>query len=595
MNQSSFAGLVCACLLAGWTPRAAAQWETQSLTIKPGWTAVYLSVDASYTNLDYLVGSDPANPIDQIWMWQPTVSPVQYVTSAQAPVIGSSQWANWARLNTGLTRTMGSLAPNAAYLIHSTGTANYTWNLAGLAAAPSYSWSSSSINLVGFRIPPGQVPTLDKFLSLAPGLSNSAAFYQYTGGDLGSNNPAPVVFYHNVTVNPGRAFWVSAPGFVNTYYGPFSVSISPGVSSFGSVASSTSFQLNNTSVSNVTVNLSLLPSQTPPAGQTPIAGLVPVVVRGALNSSNQTYAFTDLTTGGLSWTLAPQGQPGSAVTVVFGVNRAVLTNNAGAYYAGILRLTDNYGFSQVDLPVSAVAGNYGGLWVGKAMVSQVANYLKSYEMDANGNPIQGTNGAFIVTGVNTNLGATLSSYPMTLIVHSDGQNVNLLQRVFYGVNPSGTTVVATAESVLDPTQLGAARRISSIQFPWSTNNPGWLFTGQLAPGSSLTTLASVAYDDPINNPFLHTYHPDHDNLDPTRQFELPMGVESFQIDRQITLSVAGPGSDYNSLTQYGQAVAGNYGEAITVRGAPGAARTFNVAGSFALMRISPITTLSRPQ
>jgi len=574
----------------------AAQWETQSLTIKPGWTAVYVFVDASYTNLDYLVGSDATNPIDQIWMWEPTVSPVQYVTSIQNPVTGNSQWANWARLSTGLSRNLAALAPNAAYLVHSTAAGNYTWNIVGKAAAPNYAWSSSSINLVGFRTVSPQSPLLDQFLTLAPGLSNSATFYQYGGGDLSSNNPAQVNFYHTVAVNPGQAFWLSAPGFVNSYYGPFSVDVSPGATAFGASASSTSFRLSNQSVSNLTVSLSLVGSQVAPAGQTPIAGLVPVVVRGAQNSTNLTYRATDLATAGsLSWTLAPAGQAGSVVTVVFGVNRAVLTNNPGAYYAGILRFNDSYGLSQVDVPVSAVAGSYAGLWVGQAAVSQVSAYLKSYQTDGSGAPVQGANGAYVVTGVNTNLGGTASAYPITLIVHNDGANANLMQRVFYGQDVNSNTVVATAESVLDPAQLGTARRISAIQFPWTTNNQTWPFTGQLAPGASLTTLASVAYDDQINNPFLHTYHPDHDNLDATKQNQLPLGSESFQLDRQITLNIAGPGNDYNSLTQYGQSLSGSYGEAITVRGAAGAARTFNVAGAFTLNRLSPISTLTRPR
>ena len=82
--------------------RAAAQWQTQSITIKPGWTAVYLYVDASYTNLDYLVGSDSSNPITEVWLWEPNFSTVQYITSAQNPITGSSQWANWERASTGL-------------------------------------------------------------------------------------------------------------------------------------------------------------------------------------------------------------------------------------------------------------------------------------------------------------------------------------------------------------------------------------------------------------------------------------------------------------------------------------------------------------
>lgn len=57
-------------LLLGLARCSQAQWQTQSILIKPGWTAVYLFVDASYANLDYLVGRDPNNPIGEVWLWQ---------------------------------------------------------------------------------------------------------------------------------------------------------------------------------------------------------------------------------------------------------------------------------------------------------------------------------------------------------------------------------------------------------------------------------------------------------------------------------------------------------------------------------------------
>ena len=596
MRKQFLAATASLAVLLGGAGQAAAQWETQSLAIPPGWSAVYLFVDASYTNLDYLVGSDPSNPIDQIWAWQPPVGSAQYVLSAQSPVAGNPQWANWARLGTGLTRTMGTLAPNSAYLVHSTAPSPYTWNVLGLAAVPNYSWSSGSINLVGFRTPPGLPPRLDRFLAFAPALSNAATFFQYLGGDLGPSNPSQVLFYNSVAVNSGQAFWITPNGQVNDYFGPFHLALSPGATTFGPAGSSASIQLANTTATNVTVTLSLLASQPSPAGQPPVAGVVPLVLRGALNPTNVTYTATSLTTANsVTWTLAPQGQAGSSVAVVLGVNRAVLTNNAGSSYAGILRFSDGFGLSQVDVPVSAVAGSYAGLWVGSAAVSQVSAYLKSFQTDLSGNPVQGTNGAYILAGVDTNLGPTSATFPLRLILHNDGVNVNLLQRVFCGLDVNSNTVVATAESDLDPSRLGVARRISAAHLPWTANNQTWLFSGQLAPGGNLATTATVHYDEQGSNPFLHTYHPDHDNLDATFQNQLPIGSESFQIDRQITLSVTGAGTDFASLTQFGQTLSGNYGEAITVTGAPGAARTFNVAGAFTLNRISPIATLTRPQ
>lgn len=596
MNFTRFLRWILGISLFAWlAPAAYAQWQDQSFLIKPGWTAIYLHVDPSYTNLDALIGNDPNNPISEVWMWVPTASTIQYVISPQTPITGSSQWSAWVRGGAGIGTTLSSLVPNAAYLIHSLATTNYTWTLKGKPAVPNYTWTTTGINLIGFPTPSSNPPVFDSFLSPVPAFQAVADIYQYNGGDLSSNNPSSVFAPHTVQVKRGQAFWIRSGSYFNTYFGPFQVGLGSGGVAFGDSSSQTSFHLVNTTPSTVTVQLQLLPSETPPAGQMPVLGLPPLVVRGALNPTNLTYSAFNLTaSSSLSWTLAPQGQPGSDIVINLGVNRVALTGNPGDLYAGILKFTDSYGFTEVDVPVSAEPANYAGLWVGAASVSQVANYLKIYERDADNNPVVGTNGAYVVTGVNTNLGPVSTPFPLRLILHNDGTHVVLMQRVFYGSDIYSNTIITTSESKLDPAQLGNARRITAVQFPWTPDNQTWAFTGQLLPGATLSTTVDLPYDDQASNPFLHTYHPDHDNLNASFDTELPIGSESYGISRQITLTLNSAGSDYASLTQFGQSFQGAYTEAITMTGLGGATRTFNVAGSFAINRISPIAVLTRP-
>ena len=573
---------------------ADAQWQTQSLLIKPGWTAVYLHVDASYQSIDQLVGADLSNPIAEIWLWQPAPSTLQFVTSPQSPTQGNSQWANWARIGLGIPSTFNALVPNAAYLVHSVAATNYTWLLKGKPVSPTYAWTSSGLNFSDFPTPSINPPAFDSFLSLAPALQSAAEIYQYLGGPLGTGNPARLFAYHTTPVTRGQAFWMRAGSLFNSYFGPFQVAFSgPGGVDFADTVSQIGFHLRNVSPTNVTVSLRLLASETPPAGQTSVAGIPPLLVRGALNTSNLTYAFSTLGLGSTqSWTLPPQGQTGSDITVVLGLNRYAIANPPGAILAGILQFSDSFNFSEVDVPVSAVAGSEAGLWIGNANVTQVGNYLKIYQTDTNNQPVLSTNGNYVITGINTNLGAVAQAFPLRLIVHNTGSNVFLLQRVFYGLGPGSNAVIATTQSALDPAQLGNARRISATHLPWSAANVPWPFTGQLAQGSTLTTTAVVAYDDQSTNPFLHTYHPDHDNLDATFATELPQGSESYRITRQISLAISPPGNDFASLTSAAQTLYGNYFEAITLAGLGGATRNFNVAGTFALNRISTIATLT---
>ena len=125
-----------------------------------------------------------------------------------------------------------------------------------------------------------------------------------------------------------------------------------------------------------------------------------------------------------------------------------------------------------------------------------------------------------------------------------------------------------------------------------------LVTGRLLPGSTLTTVADVSlpYDDQASNPFLHTFHPDHDNLDHSRnpKVQLARGLTSYDINRRITLTLNSVGTDFDSLTQYGRSFRGAYNETISLVGIGGAPRTFNVAGTFLINRISPIAVLTVP-
>jgi hypothetical protein len=105
------------------------------------------------------------------------------------------------------------------------------------------------------------------------------------------------------------------------------------------------------------------------------------------------------------------------------------------------------------------------------------------------------------------------------------------------------------------------------------------------------------YDDQASNPFLHTYHPDHDNLDPRFQNQVPQGSESFRIEREITLQVLPPENDFTSRVSAGLTLSGMYLETIRVVGlAQGGnsfdTRRFDVRGGFSLQRVANVPTLT---
>lgn len=112
-------------------------------------------------------------------------------------------------------------------------------------------------------------------------------------------------------------------------------------------------------------------------------------------------------------------------------------------------------------------------------------------------------------------------------------------------------------------------------------------------GGELTFDFELGYDDPTN-PFLHSYHPDHDNLDAQSPPEpLTAGIESHTVARAIELHfVSDPAALHLEEPGWGSTtLGGTYRETISgLRAQP-----IHISGDFVLHRVSPIPTLSSGQ
>jgi hypothetical protein len=614
----------------GWCHYGHAQWLSQTNALRAGWNAVYMQVDASYATLDQLVASVPSNPIQEIWYWQPPLPTGQFVNSPLLPTGGGSQWSSWIRSQGNSNSVLQNLTGNGAFLVRlATNAAPYNWVVKGKPVSPTYKWTLTGLNFVGFPVPTTPAPTFESFFAPAPQLQQNGEVYRYQGGDLGATNPVRVFAFRTTSVVRNQAYWVRAGDAYNSYFCPIQVvqSSSSGIN-FGDSTGQAKLRLRNLANVPITITLRQLASEAPPAGQTNIAGAPPLLLRGPINTTNLTFTYTSLTGSTPTWNLAAAGQVGSEVEVVIGLNRSLMAGAAGALSAGVLRLTDSLGLSQIDVGVSALKQSTAGLWVGGASVSQVNHYLKPYAVATNSTQLsallsrlglgEGVNsyhyqldpqsghvlvfggpqtnrGSYLLDGpIKVDAGTVASPFPLRLILHNAGSanSAKLLQKVFVGTGLTSNTVVATREALLLPSNLSSARRISSVHLPASAGNVPWNSTGAMQPGSSLAVSVPLDYRNQSSNPFLHTYHPDHDNLDPLFNTTLDQGIESYGVLRQITLSFTPPTDDFNSLTQSSDDLSGNYLEAITLQGINSQTRQYNVLGSFSLKRISDIATLT---
>src|SRR5262245_11769308 len=162
-----------AVLALGSSPGVQAQWITQTNQLKAGWNAVFLHVDASHATLDQLVGNDLTNPIQEIWYWLPALPTGQFIESPQLPTGGGSQWSTWTRL-TGPASTLQRLTGNGAYLVKvANNVAAYNWLVKGKPVAPTFRWTLTGLNFIGFPTPTAPAPSFESFLAPAPQLQQN--------------------------------------------------------------------------------------------------------------------------------------------------------------------------------------------------------------------------------------------------------------------------------------------------------------------------------------------------------------------------------------------------------------------------------------
>jgi hypothetical protein len=575
-------------------PKAFAQWQTQTVDLKLGWNAIYLHVDASHESL---TTAPPPAAIDEVWLWKPVMSSDRFIEDPSQPVSGND-WSSWKRSDQG-NSSLVKLVGNVAYLVKCN--ADTVWNIQGKPVVPQYQWTSRGVNLIGFSTPQTNPPNFNQFLTPAQRLASRGEFYRYDDGD---GDLSPSLFnalFGSVKVTRGEAYWIRQKDEFNRYFGAFDLVLQgqEGIR-FGSSGSQHSLRIRNATQQEITVTLTLLDSETPPVtnpAQTAIAGAPPILVRGAVNTSNLTYAYSSLRDASNAATphtvtLKPRGEVGSEAEVVLGINRSVMTGNAGDLFAGILRLTDSLGYTQTDLPISAEKASSSGLWVGDAVVNQVNHYLKNYQKDADNQPVTDSNGRYTVTSTDTSAGTVARPFNLRLIIHRSDTEALLLQHVFHGIGKSSQPVITTKQSLLDAASLASARRISATHLPYSTGNTGWALTGSFAQGQSVTGQVDLSFSDHGSNPFLHTFHPDHDNLNATFDAAQPRGNESYDVSRSITLNFSAASDDFDSLVSGGNQMLGTYEDHITFKGKDQENLTLTTSGGFVLRRISEIATLT---
>ena len=537
------------------TTAAQAQWRSTNYSLKSGWNSIYLSGDASHLtpNQHFVSIAD----VEEVWRWNPNPSQVQFTTDPSNPTQGTPEWSVWRR-GQPASSDLSVMTGQTAYLVKlRTGAAPLVLPLKQRIMPPQLQWVRSGANLLGFpsKLNGSAFPTFSNYFATFP-TATATKIYRYNGGPLDLNNPVRVFSFSSERIDSTQAYWFEAKT-VGNFIGPLEIELSdPTGLNYGSTGSLVTLTIRNRTAVTQTLTFALSNSEAAPAGLTAITGPV-ALTRRNYNTSTQQYVDTNLTAPFTS-TVPANG----SLSLLFGVNRAAMSGPSGAFFASLLRITDAANMMDVVLPVSAGTASMAGLWLGDAELTSVQSRTP------------GSTGT-----------ATARAFPLRYIVHVDDLGrATLLSHAYVGTLAANPEVrgIATSEDALKAEGLGSALRLTSAHLPLNQAIPT---AGGFGAGAAMTGTINLPYNDPTN-PFMHQYHPDHDNRD-ARLNPVGNGVESWSVNRIVTFTFDAVAPAGVSGSWGSRLLTGTYQEVIT-----GIHRqSITIGGAFTLRRVSNSGTL----
>jgi hypothetical protein len=540
---------------------AHAQWQSTTYTLNSGWNSIYLHGDASYTTPDVLFASK--SEVLEVWRWNPNPDQVGFTSTPLLPSNGTPEWSKWVRGATG--NSLISLTGQSAYLVKCS--AAVTVAVPQRPMPPSNTWVRSGANFLGFPSSKaaGNFPTFSSYFATFPtAIAANAKIFKYVGGDLGPGNPLQIFSTASERVNRDQAYWFSSE-VVGNFYAPVQISLSNNEGfAFGRRNSVITARVMNRTAAVMTLRITPVASDDKPSGQELITAGVPLT-RRTLNA--QGASVETPIAAAYNEVIAPN----SSVELSFGINRSAMTGAANALYASLLRFTDSANTFDILIPATARKDTLAGLWIGEATVSAVESKPLANAVKPAG-----------------------STFPLRYLIHvADNGTAEVLSQVFMGPMAAApyNFGLCKSEAGLKADAKSAARRIVATHMPLDR---ALATTGSFAIGGTLACTIETPFNDPTN-PFVHQYHPDHDNK--SGQTTLVAGQESYTVTRAVSFTFTATPPGGGSVTGWGSSViGGTYGEVVSGlhrdSAGVGTGDGLRLTGTFELRRASELGTLN---
>lgn len=505
---------------------ASAQQGTveQTFELEPGWNAIHVRVEPTERDIRSVFAG---LPIASVWRWIPDETGSEFIEDPAEGLQNIEGWFAWfpePRPEAFLSNLF-RIDANVAYLVELEGNTSRELVIEGRPKYRQTNWESDSFTLTGLPVSVDAPPTFEEFFEASPAHTGQPVYRLDSDGTWNEIDKSAT------PVRDGEAFWVYTDGN-SRYQGKMTVVLDQGDSlEYSAALTEVEMVLRNRSGQNGSF----------------------LVRRVDGNSMPLAYLNEDPETGETGWpNLQDQlvffADEGDDVQVTLAVLRDQFSSSR---MEQVLEITDETGqrvllhaggntiqpLAQPATQENRTAStretdivSYAGLWVGNIEIDAVS---ESQQAGVEPQPVR-------------------DSFIQRVIIHVDSAGrARLLKDVIQmwedgttapsGIDPDlnevedpGRYVLLTDKSLI-ALYTGAVNRggrpvglrYSTIGYDFPGNEQE--FTGDFGPGEQINTTLVTDPDLPTN-PFMHRYHPDHDNLDP--QF-LNFEQEAFQVSRDM--------------------------------------------------------------
>lgn len=577
-SRPNLSGRVLACLLllAPWLAAGAAELQ-QSFQLRPGWNAIFVELEPTEKDISRVFAG---LPVASVWRYIPNEGGARFIRDPSEGLDNLEGWFGWfpePRPEAFLSNLF-AISAQTAYLVRLEGSATRTLTISGRPRLLPARWQANAFTLTGLPVRATGAPTFAEYFSASPAHVGQP-IYRLSAAGQWQRVTSPT----STQVEPGVAYWIFTRGNSN-YQGRLGVILDQ--------SESLEYTAARDEIRVVLRNLSGLPGTL-------------YVNRVAGDGLPLTYLNEDPETGETGWpdlqqSLVLDVEARGEVFLNLGLRRSRFTADR---MEEVLEISDDHGqriwlaaggnstqplalLRQAKGPKSA-AVSYAGLWVGEVQVERVSEAQRA----------------------GTDPRPVFRPFEQRVLIHVDSSGqARLLKDVIQmwqdgttrpsSINPEYNEVDVPGRHVLitNPALIGlysgavlrdgtpVGLRYSTVAYDFAGREVD--FDGVFGPGGEVAGTVVVGSNLPTN-PFLHRYHPDHDNLD--AQFLNPV-VEAYQVTRSMRFRFAVEDPLGSNPPGWGDSiVGGSFDESITgLHKNP-----IFTSGQFRLRRVSAVPVLNQ--